>query len=215
MAAGRAAQAAGEIPRDKGRLYVGSSEGEALQANFRPPWARGPDLGAVVGSGPVQDKVRDALAAKKVSQQADRVDFLGFAILQAARRARARARAWRAASGCGAVQARLLDWGMKMILTRVLSPVQFLGYQFQLAKVRAAPRAARRVASRAGLGVALREGRPASRRARPRRCQRSMAAREPPSSLTCACAAKQPSVWSRRGQGRRWPTSSPISIGTS
>ena len=81
------------------------------------------------------------MAAKKVGQQADRVDFLGFANFQAARRARDHGA--RPAAG-GAVQAHLLDWGMKMILTRVLTPVQFLGYQFQLVKVRTAPRAARR-----------------------------------------------------------------------
>lgn len=28
----------------KGRLYVGSAEGEDLQAHFRPSWCRAPDL---------------------------------------------------------------------------------------------------------------------------------------------------------------------------
>ena len=75
-------EAHSKVAREKKRAFVGSAEGEDLQKNCKPPWARGPDLGLTLGSGSVQDKARDWDAAKRSNERVDRVDFLGFANFQ-------------------------------------------------------------------------------------------------------------------------------------
>ena len=46
----------GKRAREKGRHYVGSSDGEDLMANFRPAWPRAPKVDAFVGEGPSMTK---------------------------------------------------------------------------------------------------------------------------------------------------------------
>ena len=123
----------GRAAREKNRAYIGCADGEDLQINHKPPWcgcgsvlapvraactlparrSRAPDLGVLVGSGPLSEKVRDTLAAKRAASSETKVDFLGFANFMS----------------------HLLEWGMKLILSGQLTPVQLLGYQFQLLRV--------------------------------------------------------------------------------
>ena len=95
-----------------------------------------------MGSGDLSQRIRESLIAKKAASAETRVDYLGFANFMA----RARRRWEDARRPCHAparAQAHLMDWGMKLILAGTLTPAQFLGYQFQILKARAAaaPRA--------------------------------------------------------------------------
>ena len=155
-------QGLAKTARDRGRPWIGSPDGEDLQINFKPPWSehqlggagrgrrgacararsRAPDLGVLVGSGDLSQRIRESLIAKKAASAETRVDYLGFANFMA----RARRRWEGARRPCHSparAQAHLMDWGMKLILAGTLTPAQFLGYQFQILKVRAAaaPRA--------------------------------------------------------------------------
>ena len=97
----------------QGRLYIGSSEGEDLQVNFRPAWSRTPKLDVVVGDGSFEDKVRNALDARKVRTMQEKVDFMGYANFQG----------------------HILDWGVKMIVTRAMTAEMLIAYQMVLARV--------------------------------------------------------------------------------
>eukprot|EP00959_Pyramimonas_sp_CCMP1952_P174650 3649993-Pyramimonas_sp.AAC.1 len=44
-------EAAGRVAKEKGRLCVGSADGEDLQRNFRPSWSRIPRVDVPVGEG--------------------------------------------------------------------------------------------------------------------------------------------------------------------
>jgi len=104
---------AGKAARDKGRLFIGSVEGEDLQQNFRPSWTRTPKLDVLVGEGSIESKLRAALDARKSRSTFEKTDFVGFATFQG----------------------HLLDWGFKMIIMKVISPVQLLAYQHILIQV--------------------------------------------------------------------------------
>ena len=65
--------------RDKGRKFVGSSEGEDLQLHFRPTWTRTPSIDVLVGDGTLEDRIKGALAARKARAEKERVDFAGYA----------------------------------------------------------------------------------------------------------------------------------------
>ena len=84
---------AGKRATDKGRKYIGSSEGEDLQMNFRPAWTRTPQLDVIVGEGSFEEKMKSALNARKARSEQQKVDFLGFANFQG----------------------HVLDWGLKMV----------------------------------------------------------------------------------------------------
>ena len=77
----------------QGRQYVGSPDGEDLQANFRPTWTRTPSLDVIVGDGTFEEKVRGALDARKTRSQQDKVDFTSFANFMG----------------------HVLDWGVKIV----------------------------------------------------------------------------------------------------
>ena len=106
-------QNASKAASDKGRKYIGLTDGEDLQANFRPSWSRTPQLDVVVGEGSFENRLKDAVQARKVRSEKDRVDFPSFANFQG----------------------HLLDWGVKMIITKVLTPVELVAYQLVLVRV--------------------------------------------------------------------------------
>ena len=106
-------ESASKAAQAQGRQYVGSAEGEDLQVNFRPSWTRTPKLDVVVGNGSLEDKIRDALDARKQRSQQDRVDYLSYANFQG----------------------HVLDWGVKMVITKVMDPVHLIGYQLVLTRV--------------------------------------------------------------------------------
>ena len=106
-------ESASKAAQAQGRQYVGSAEGEDLQVNFRPSWTRTPKLDVLVGNGSLEDKIRDALDARKQRSQQDRVDYLSYANFQG----------------------HVLDWGVKMIITKVMDPAHLIGYQLVLTRV--------------------------------------------------------------------------------
>ena len=106
-------ESASKAAHAQGRQYVGSAEGEDLQVNFRPPWTRTPKLDVLVGNGSLEDKIRDALDARKQRSQQDRVDYLSYANFQG----------------------HVLDWGVKMVITKVMDPAHLIGYQLVLTRV--------------------------------------------------------------------------------
>ena len=106
-------EALARVARNEGRKWIGSAEGEDLQVNFRPSWTRTPALEAFVGSGSIDEKAREFGAAKKSRALHDRVDFMSFANFMG----------------------HLLDWGLKMIITKALTPVDVLSYQLILCRV--------------------------------------------------------------------------------
>ena len=69
---------AGKAAREKDRVYIGSSEGEDLQINFRPAWSRTPILDVLPGEGTLEEKMKNALMARKARTEKHRVDFLGY-----------------------------------------------------------------------------------------------------------------------------------------
>ena len=106
-------ETASKAAQAQGRQYVGSAEGEDLQVNFRPPWTRTPKLDVLMGNGSLEDKIRDALDARKQRSQQDRVDYLSYANFQG----------------------HVLDWGVKMVITKVMDPAHLIGYQLVLTRV--------------------------------------------------------------------------------
>ena len=106
-------ESASKAAHAQGRQYVGSAEGEDLQVNFRPSWTRTPKLDVLVGDGSLEEKIRGALDARKQRSQQDRVDYLSYANFQG----------------------HVLDWGVKMVVTKVLDPVHLIGYQLVLTRV--------------------------------------------------------------------------------
>ena len=106
-------KSASEAAHAQGRQYVGSAEGEDLQVNFGPSWTRTPTIDVLVGDGSLEEKIRGALDARKQRSQQDRVDYLSYANFQG----------------------HVLDWGVKMVVTKVLDPVHLIGYQLILSRV--------------------------------------------------------------------------------
>ena len=104
---------ASKVARDQGRLYIGSAEGEDLQVSFRPPWTRTPKIDVTVGDGSFEEKLRSAVEAKKTRSLEDRTTFVGFATFYG----------------------HILDWGMKMVLTKAITSTQLLAYQIVLTRV--------------------------------------------------------------------------------
>ena len=107
-------EAAGKIARDKGRLWVGSAEGEDLHVHHRPKWSRAPVVDAVVGSeGSYDDRIKQALEATKKRTMADKIDYPGFA----------------------SFLGHLLEWGTKVMLLKGCTLVDLHGYIFNLTKI--------------------------------------------------------------------------------
>ncbi|CAK0873066.1 unnamed protein product [Prorocentrum cordatum] len=104
---------ASKVARDQGRLYIGSAEGEDLQVSFRPPWSRTPKIDVTVGDGSFEEKLRSAVEAKKTRSLEDRTTFVGFATFYG----------------------HILDWGVKMVLTKAITSTQLLAYQIVLTRV--------------------------------------------------------------------------------
>ena len=102
-----------KIAKDKGRKWVGSSEGEDLLANFRPGFSKTPKLDVLVGNGSIGDKVTEAREAKRARTMEERIGFMGFANFLG----------------------HLHDWGTKMVLSKVITPVQYWAYEMQLVRL--------------------------------------------------------------------------------
>ena len=104
---------AGKVAREQGRLYIGSAEGEDLQVSFRPPWSRAPKIEVTVGEGSFEEKLRSAMEAKKARSLEDKTAYLGFATFYG----------------------HVLDWGIKMVVTKAITVQQLLAYQVVLTRV--------------------------------------------------------------------------------
>ena len=102
-----------KVAHNEGRKWIGSAEGEDLQVNFRPSWTRTPDFDAFAGSGSIDEKARESVASRKLRALHERVDFPSFANFMG----------------------HLLDWGLKMIVTKALTPIDVLSYQLTLCRV--------------------------------------------------------------------------------
>ena len=105
-------EAAGRVAREKGRLYVGSAEGEDLQKHFRPAWSKLPRVDVPVGDGGVAERHRQMADFRK-AKAATELDYPSYA----------------------SFQSHLLDWGMKLVLLKVVTPVDVLGYTLLLSKL--------------------------------------------------------------------------------
>eukprot|EP00959_Pyramimonas_sp_CCMP1952_P111037 2322961-Pyramimonas_sp.AAC.1 len=105
-------EAAGRVAREKGRLYVGSADGEDLQKNFRPAWSRVPRVDVPAGEGSLPERQRQ-MAEFKRARAASELDW----------------------PGCATFHAHVMDWGVKLILMKTATPVEILGYSVLLAKV--------------------------------------------------------------------------------
>ncbi|CAK0803235.1 unnamed protein product, partial [Prorocentrum cordatum] len=105
--------ASAKVARDKSRKWVGSSEGEDLIVNFRPGFSNTPKLDLLLGSGSLDDRAGEAREAKRARTAEERTGFLGFANFMG----------------------HLHDWGLKMVLSKVITPVQFWAYELQLVKM--------------------------------------------------------------------------------
>ena len=106
-------EALARVARNEGRKWIGSAEGEDLQVNFRPSWTKTPALDAFAGGGSIDEKARESAASKKLRALHDKVDFMSFANFTG----------------------HLLDWGIKMIVTKAISPIDLLSYQLILCRV--------------------------------------------------------------------------------
>ncbi|CAK0877737.1 unnamed protein product [Prorocentrum cordatum] len=105
---------ASKVAREQGgRLYIGPAEGDDLQTSFRPSWSRTPKIDVTVGDGTFEEKLRSAMEAKKVRSMEDKTAYLGFATFYG----------------------HILDWGVKMVLTNVITAAQLLAYQMVLTRV--------------------------------------------------------------------------------
>ena len=82
-------------------------------SEFRPSWTRTPTIDVLVGDGSLEEKIRGALDARKQRNQQDRIDYLSYANFQG----------------------HVLDWGVNMVVTKVLDPVHLIGYQLVLTRV--------------------------------------------------------------------------------
>ena len=96
----------------QGRQYVGSAEARS-PSEFRPSWTRTPPVDVLVGDGALEEKIRGAFDARKQRSQQDRVDYLSYANFQG----------------------HVLDWGVKMVVTKILDPVHLIGYKLILSRV--------------------------------------------------------------------------------
>ena len=105
-------EAAGRVARDKGRLYVGSADGEDLQRNFRPSWSRVPRVDLPVGEGSVPERQRQ-MAEMKRARAASELDYPGYSTFHG----------------------HVVDWGVKLILMKTATPLDVLGYTALLSKV--------------------------------------------------------------------------------
>ena len=103
----------GKNAREKGRPYVGSSDGEDLMSNFRPVWSRTPKVDVFVGEGSFEDKVKSVLEAKRARSAEDRMGFTGFSNFLG----------------------HVTDWGTKMIITKVFSNFELLSYIMNLTRI--------------------------------------------------------------------------------
>ncbi|CAK0883899.1 unnamed protein product, partial [Prorocentrum cordatum] len=102
----------GRVAKDKGRPYVGSADGEDLQKHFRPAWSKMPRIDVPVGEGSVAERHRQMVDVKRAKASGE-LEYPGYA----------------------SFQSHLMDWGTKLILMKVATPVDILGYTGLLSKM--------------------------------------------------------------------------------
>ena len=106
-------EAAAKPASDRGRLYVGSSDGDDYQAIHRPFWSRSPKIDAVVGQGSLEERLKETLDMKKARSLEEKIQYPGYA------------------SFIGHV----LTWGIKLVLMKTCTQTHLLSYVFLLTRV--------------------------------------------------------------------------------
>ena len=95
-------------------MWVESAEGEDLMMHFRPLWVQTPDLLTMPpGGDSYEDKKKSALDAARARTTTDKVAYKSFACF----------------SG------HVMNWGYKMIITKVFAPVDLISYLHNLTNV--------------------------------------------------------------------------------
>ena len=105
-------EAAGRVAKEKGRLFVGSADGEDLQKNFRPAWSKIPRIDVPVGDGSVPERQRQMAELKRLRATSE-LDYPGYSTFHA----------------------HIMDWGVKLVLMKTATPLEVLGYSILLTKV--------------------------------------------------------------------------------
>ena len=103
----------GKSSKDKGRHFVGASDGEDLMLNFRPTWSRTPKIDVFVGEGSLEDKMKAVLEVKRARSAEDRVGFTSFPNFLG----------------------HVMDWGTKMIILKVFSTKELMAYVMNLTRI--------------------------------------------------------------------------------
>ena len=106
-------ESSAKVAKNQGRAWLGSTDGEDLQTNFRPSWTRTPKIDMSVGQDNLEDRMRSVFHARRERTMTDKISYLGFATFQG----------------------HVLDWGIKMVTMKVFSSVDLLSYIYILTQV--------------------------------------------------------------------------------
>ena len=107
-------EAAGKIANEKGRMWIGSTEGEDLQEHHRPNWSRTPIVEAVLSSdAPLEDRVKQALDVKRKRTWEEKISYPGYATFVG----------------------HLLEWGVKVVMMKVCTMTDLVSYLFNVTRV--------------------------------------------------------------------------------
>ena len=106
-------EAAAKPATDRGRLYVGSSDGDDYQAIHRPFWSRSPKIDAVAGHGSLEDRLKETLEMKKARSFEEKAHYPAFATFLG----------------------HVLTWGIKLVLMKTCTQTHLLSYIFLLTRV--------------------------------------------------------------------------------
>jgi hypothetical protein len=106
-------EAAGRAAADRDRHFVGSADGDDLQAAHRPQWSRTPEIDVVAAGGTWEDRMRASLEMRRARTLEDRVHYVGFATFLG----------------------HVMTWGLKICIMKVCSVSEVLGYVFLLTRV--------------------------------------------------------------------------------
>ena len=106
-------EARAKVATDQNRVWIGSAEGEDIQVQFRPKWARTPKIEVASGNGSFEDKLKNLVEGKKARTVAQKTDFYSYANFQG----------------------HVLEWGIKMITLKAFNMVDLISYQYILAGI--------------------------------------------------------------------------------
>ena len=65
--------------REQGRNFIGSAEGEDLQAHFRSSWTRTPKIDILMGQESFKEKLKAAVHTQKERSMQAKVDYVSYA----------------------------------------------------------------------------------------------------------------------------------------